>query len=139
MVLRLGVSMALFVAALIYEIRSITKSSYPMLRAGVAMATIIPLFLVLFAWIYLTMSRFRSLHVRAPARPDLGALLHRVRVLDRGVRRHHPTHRRGPTGHDLQMLADLAVVAVVVRLILDAARVGLRERPDPDHESREPA
>ena len=29
-----------------------------MLRAGVAMATIIPLFLVLFAWIYLTMSRF---------------------------------------------------------------------------------
>ena len=55
--LRLGVSMALFVAVLSFEVRSIAKHARPMLRAVVAMATVIPLFLVLFAWIYLTMSR----------------------------------------------------------------------------------
>ena len=55
--LRLGVSMALFVAVLSFEVRAITRHAQPMLRAVVAMATVLPLFLVLFAWIYLTMSR----------------------------------------------------------------------------------
>ena len=54
--LRLAVALAFFVAVLVNEIRLITIHERPLLRAGVAMATVVPLFLVLFAWIYLTMS-----------------------------------------------------------------------------------
>jgi len=137
-VLRLGVGMALFVAALVYEIRSITKSSYPMLRAGVAMATIIPLFLVLFAWIYLTMSRFSPSTFGRPL-DRTSALYFTVSVFSTvgfGDITPHTDGARLVT--TVQMLADLAVVAVVVRLILDAARAGLRERPDTNRGSGEP-
>lgn len=44
--LRLGVALAFFVAVLVNEIRLISSHDRPMLRATVAMATIIPLFLV---------------------------------------------------------------------------------------------
>jgi len=52
-VLRLGVALVVFVVVLASEIRLISDHDRPMLRATVAMATIIPLFLILFAWIYL--------------------------------------------------------------------------------------
>ena len=51
-----------FVAGLAVEIRAISTIGQPMLRAVPAMATVIPLFLVVFAWLYLTMS-----HSDAPA------------------------------------------------------------------------
>ena len=54
--LRLGVGLTFFVAGLAVEIRAISKSGQPMLRAVLAMATVIRLFLVVFAWLYLTMS-----------------------------------------------------------------------------------
>ena len=54
--LRLGVGLTFFVTGLAVEIRAISKSGQPMLRAVPAMATVIPLFLVVFAWLYLTMS-----------------------------------------------------------------------------------
>ena len=54
--LRLGVGPTFFVAGLAVEIRAIPKSGQPMLRAVPVMATVVPLFLVVFAWLYLTMS-----------------------------------------------------------------------------------
>ncbi len=139
-VLRLGVGMALFVAALSYEIRSITKSSNPMLRAGVAMATIIPLFIVVFAWIYLTMSRY-SPSAFGHQLGRTSALYFTVSVFSTvgfGDITPHTDGARLVT--TVQMLADLAVVAVVVRLILGAATSGvrLREQPDTDRASGEP-
>ena len=53
---RLAVAVAVFVAVLTFEIRGITRAKHPMLRAGVAMAIVIPLFLLMFAWIYLNLS-----------------------------------------------------------------------------------
>ncbi len=139
-VLRLGVGMALFVAALVYEIRAITRSSYPMLRAGVAMATIIPLFLVVFAWIYLTMSRFSPSTFGHPL-DRTSALYFTVSVFSTvgfGDITPHTDGARLVT--TVQMLADLAVVAVVVRLILGAATrgVGRREQPGSDGGSGQP-
>ncbi len=56
MALRLGVGLTFFVAGHSEEHRGISKSGQPMLRAVPAMATVTPLFLVVFAWLYLTMS-----------------------------------------------------------------------------------
>ena len=129
--LRLGVSMALFVAVLAFEVRSIAAHARPILRAVVAMATVIPLFLVLFAWIYLTMSQ-----------SDPAAFGH---TLDRDSALYFTVTVFSTVGFGdivaksdvarlvvtVQMLADLAVVAVVIRLILGAASRGEARKSAP--------
>ncbi len=119
--LRLGVGLALFVAALSSEIRSIAKSPTPMLRAGVAMATIIPFFIVVFAWIYLTMSGSSPSTFGHPL-DRTSALYFTVSVFSTvgfgDITPHTDVARLVTT---VQMLADLVVLAVVIRLILGVA------------------
>jgi voltage-gated potassium channel len=123
--LRLIVALGVFSIVLAVEVRQIAKHDHPMLRAGVAMATIIPLFLVLFAWIYLTMS------ASSPA--AFGAQLTRTSSLYFTVTVFSTvgfgdiTPKTDPARivAMVQMLADLAVLAVVVRLILGAATRGM--------------
>jgi hypothetical protein len=120
---RLGVAVAVFVVVLTFEIRGITKARHPMLRAGVAMAVVIPLFLVFFAWIYLTMS------VSDPA--TFGGAIHGDRTIALyftvtvfstvGFGDITPRTDLARLVTTFQMLADLAVVAVVVRMILGTA------------------
>lgn len=118
---RLGVAIAVFVVVLTLEIRGITRAKHPMLRAGVAMAVVIPLFLLFFAWTYLTMSN------SDPA--TFGVAMDRTTALYFTVTIFSTVGFGDITPHtDLarlvttfQMLSDLVVVAVVVRLILGAA------------------
>ena len=121
--LRLGVAIAVFIAVLVFEIQGITKAKHPMLRAGVAMAVVIPLFLIFFAWTYLTMSISDPGTFGGVIGSDrVTALYFTVTVFSTvgfgDVTPHTDLARIITT---LQMLADLAVVAVVVRLILGAA------------------
>jgi hypothetical protein len=127
--LRLGAGTALFVAVLASEIRGVSKHQQPQLRSAVAMATVIPLFLVLFAWIYLSMS------VSNPA--TFGETLSRTSSLYFTVSVFSTvgfgdiTAKTDPARLvvTFQMLADLAVVALVVRLIFGAAtRAVARQR-----------
>ena len=123
--LRLIVALILFSIVLAIEVRQIAKHDQPMLRAGVAMATIIPLFLVLFAWIYLTMS------TSSPAAfggqlTRTSALYFTVTVFSTvGFGDITPKTDPARIVAMAQMLADLAVLAVVVRLILGAATRGM--------------
>ena len=55
--LRLTVGLAFFVIALTYEVRAVMRSSRPILRAADALALVIPIFMVVFAWTYLTLAR----------------------------------------------------------------------------------
>ncbi len=122
---RLTVGLALFVAALGYEIRAITRARHPMLRAAVAMALILPLFIVVFAWTYLTMSH------SAPAAfgqrfSRVSALYFTVTVFSTvgfgDITPKSDIARLVVTG---QMVGDLIVIAVVVRLLLSAAHGAL--------------
>jgi hypothetical protein len=120
-ILRVSLALALFVAVLVNEIRLITIHDRPMLRAGVAMATVIPLFLVLFAWIYLSLSH------SDPA--AFGGQLDRVESLyftvtvfsTVGFGDIAPRTDPARLVVTVQMLSDLAVFAIVIRLILGAA------------------
>ncbi len=122
--LRVAAAMAMVVAVIIYEVTVIVNHDHPMLRAAVAMATIIPLFLVLFAWIYLTLS-----HSDPGA---FGQVLNRTSALYFTVTVFSTVGFGDITAKTdvarlvatVQMLADLAVIAVVVRLILGAATHG---------------
>ncbi len=122
--LRLGVALALFVAVLAVEVRLISGHDQPVLRAAVAMATIIPLFLVLFAWIYLTLSNSDPAAFGAQL-DRTSALYFTVTVFSTvgfgDITAKTDTTRLVVT---VQMLADLAFVAVVIRLIFGAASRG---------------
>ena len=130
--LRLNVALAFFVALTVYELRAIVTHKQPMLRAGVSMATLIPAFLVIFAWVYLTLS-----HSNPSA---FGGVLSRTSSLYFTVTVFSTvgfgdiTAKTDPARLvvTFQMLSDLAFVAVVIRLILGAATRGvtLRERAD---------
>jgi voltage-gated potassium channel len=124
-VLRLSVALAFFIAVLVNEIRLISTHDRPMLRATVAMATIIPLFLVLFSWIYLTMARADPAAFGAPL-SRISALYFTVTVFSTvGFGDITPKTDVARLVVTVQMLADLAVIAVVIRLILGAAARGV--------------
>jgi voltage-gated potassium channel len=123
--LRLGVALAFFVVVLANEIRLISGHDRPMLRAAVAMATVIPLFLVLFAWIYLTMARAYPASFGVPL-SRISALYFSVTLFSTvGFGDITPKTDVARLVVTVQMLADLAVVAVVIRLILGAATRGV--------------
>ncbi len=122
--LRLSVALAFFIAVLIFEIRQITRHGQPMLRATVAMATIIPLFIVLFSWIYLTMSRSDPAAFGGPM-SRVTALYFTVTVFSTvGFGDITPKTDVARLVTTVQMMADLVVLALVVRLILAAATRG---------------
>lgn len=134
-VLRLVVALALFVVVVANEVRLITVHERPLLRAGVAMATVIPLFLVLFAWIYLTMSQADPTAFRgAPGGLDRpSALYFAVTVFSTvGFGDITPYSDSARMVVTVQMLADLAVIAVVIRLIFGAVNRTLASRGDPE-------
>ncbi|MGO9873486.1 MAG: potassium channel family protein [Acidimicrobiia bacterium] len=54
-VLRLTIGLVLFAATLAFETQAIIRSRRPILRAAVALAVLISMFIVVFAWTYLTM------------------------------------------------------------------------------------
>ena len=125
---RVTVGVVFFTAVLVYEVRAIIRSRHPMLRATVAMALIVPLFLVVFAWSYLTMS------LSAPA--AFGQHLSRISALYFAVTVFSTVGFGDITPHTdaarlavmAQMIADLIVVAVVVRLLLGATRGAINAR-----------
>jgi len=131
---RLGVAIAIFLAVLLFEIRGITRAKHPMLRAAVAMAVVIPLFLIFFAWIYLNLSNSDpgTFHT---AMSHVSALYFTVTVFSTvGFGDITPVSDLARLVATAQMLADLVVIAVVVRLILGVASRSADERAssDPD-------
>ena len=54
--LRTAVGVAVFAAVLAFEVRAIVRHRDPVARAVRAMAIVIPFFVAVFAWIYLTLS-----------------------------------------------------------------------------------
>jgi voltage-gated potassium channel len=125
---RLAVGLALFIAALAYEVRAIARARHPILRAAVAMALIIPLFIVVFSWTYLTMS------LSSPAAFGLrfsriSALYFTVTVFSTvGFGDIAPKTDIARLVVTAQMLCDVVVVVAVVRLLLGVAHGALDKR-----------
>jgi ion channel len=118
---RLGVAVALFIAVLMFEIRGITRAKHPMLRAGVAMSVVIPLFLIFFAWIYLNMSASDAVEFGGHM-TRMTALYFTVTIFSTvGFGDITPKTDLARLVTTVQMLADLVVIAVVVRLIIGTA------------------
>ncbi len=135
-VLRLGVGMALFAAVVVYEVRAILTAKEPTLRATVAMATIIPFFLVIFAWVYFTLDKSQPSAFGAHLTRS-SCLYFTVTVFSTvGFGDITPKTDLARLLVTVQMLLDLAVIAAVVRLVFGAATRG-RERKEQEMEAIE--
>ena len=131
-VLRLTVALAFFVAVLVNEIRLISTHRQPILRATVAMATVIPLFLVLFAWIYVTMSHADPRAFSGGPLTQGSALYFTVTVFSTvGFGDITPKSDAARLVVSVQMLADLAFIALVIRLIFGAVTRGVARQVQP--------
>jgi hypothetical protein len=124
-IVRLVVGLVLFMFALTYEVRAIVKSDRPILRAADALALVIPVFLVVFAWIYLTVAKSDPTAFTEPL-TRVSALYFTVTVFSTvGFGDITPVSDPARVAVMIQMLCDLVFLAVVIRLILEAARGSL--------------
>lgn len=130
--LRFFAGLALFVAVLANELRAIAKNKHPMQRAIIAMATVLPLFLFWFAWSYLTLSRSDPATFGSPL-TRIDAFYFAVTVFSTvGFGDITPKTELARVLVTFQMLFDLAVVAVVIRMILGTATRVTERRNTPD-------
>jgi hypothetical protein len=111
----------LFALVFGYEIRAILRSRRPMARAARAAAVVIPVFIVIFAWIYLSMSHSQPATFGETFTRTQG-LYFTITVLSTvGFGDITPKTDPARAVVAVQMLLDLVVIALVAKLLLGAA------------------
>jgi hypothetical protein len=127
---RLLIGLLVFVGVMVWQIRTITGSRYPALRAAEALGLIIPLYLVLFASTYFVLERASAANFTQPlTRTD--ALYFTVTVF--ATVGFGDIAAKSETARILlivQMLADLAVLGAGIRVLLGAVQRGRERRSD---------
>lgn len=118
--LRLGAGVALFAAILAGQTRRIIRAELPGLRAVEVLGVVIPC-----SW-----SSSRPGHVHRAARPHPGAVLHHHVFSTVGFGDLTPRAELARIIVSIQMLLDLVILGSVVRLLLNAAQIGLTRAPD---------
>jgi voltage-gated potassium channel len=118
----------LFAVVITWQIRAILESSYPALRAVEALASAIPLFLLLFALVYLKMA---DLQVQAFSEPlnRTDALYFTITVFSTvGFGDITPVTQPARVVTMVQMLGDLVVVGLVLQVMVGAVKAGRQRR-----------
>jgi formate hydrogenlyase subunit 4 len=121
-VLRLSVVVALVAAVFLWQIRRISTAELPELRAVEALGIVIVVFLIGFSVVYLTMSHSEP-RTFSQALDHTRALYFTISVFSTvGFGDIVPRTDPARIVVSAQMLIDLAIIGVVVRLIFNAAR-----------------
>jgi hypothetical protein len=127
-VVLLVIGLLVFAVLIVYQVRAILRSQYPGLRAIEALAAAVPLFLLLFASAYLMMANAQPQAFTEPL-SKTNALYFTVTVFATvGFGDIAPKTEPARAATTVQMLADLVVVGLVVRVMLGAVRAGQRQR-----------
>jgi hypothetical protein len=124
---------------LAWHLRSILRSPYPRVRAVAALATTVPLFLVLFATAYFVMSR--TVHGNfSESLSRLDSAYYTVTVFSTvGFGDITPVSPAARAATTLQMGGDVILVGLVAQVIVGAMRQGVRRREahDVEHDLEE--
>ena len=133
--LHLGAGIALFAAILAWQARRIVGAELPELRAIQALGVVIPLFLVLFASFYLSLSN--SSPVTFTQQLDhTRAIYFTITVFSTvGFGDITPRTDLARIIVSAQMLLDLVIIGAVVRMLLKAAQAGLARTRDSSDQS----
>jgi hypothetical protein len=127
--LRLVLGIAAFVVVLAWQLRRVTHADLPELRAVRALGVAIPVFLGVFAVVYLSLSQASTTHFSEPLN-HTGALYMVVTVFSTvGFGDITPKGDLTRIVVSIQMLLDLVVIGAVVRLLTTAAKTGLASSP----------
>ena len=120
----LGIALAALVALVAFQVRSIIRSRYPGLRAIESLAVSVPLFLLLFAATYVVLSTLsaKNFGVQLSHTDGLYFTVTVFATVGFGdITAHTQLARLVVTG---QMLADLVVLGLAVRVFLGAVQRG---------------
>jgi voltage-gated potassium channel len=124
----LAVGLLGFAALSAWQVRAILRSPYPALRAVVALAAAIPLFLVLFASAYLRVTAAQADAFTEPLTKTSGLYFTITVFATVGFGDITPRSEVARVATMVQMTADLVVVGLVVRVMLGAVRAGRQQR-----------
>jgi voltage-gated potassium channel len=124
----LAAGLLLFTVVIALQIRAIVGSRYPALRAVEALAAAIPLFLLLFALVYFMMADVQAEAFSEPlTRTD--SLYFTITVFATvGFGDITPVTQPARVVTMVQMLGDLVVVGLVLRVMLGAVKTGRQRR-----------
>jgi voltage-gated potassium channel len=123
--IRLVIGLALFALVLAWQASHVVSSELPELRAAQSLGVILPLFLVLFSSIYLSLSD-ASRHSFSESLDHTRALYFTITVFSTvGFGDITPTTDSARIVVSAQMLLDLVIIGVVVRFLFNAAKLGL--------------
>jgi hypothetical protein len=127
--LSLALALLLFLGVISWQVRGILRAPYPRLRALEALATLVPLLLLLFAVGYVLIERGQSDSFSEPlTRTD--ALYFTITVFSTvGFGDIVPTTQAARIMTMVQMLFDVLALGVIAKVILGAVEIGLRRRP----------
>ena len=129
---RLVVAIAAFGAVLAWQLRRVLRADRPGLRAVQALGGVIPLFLLTFAGLYLSLSEASTNDFSEPL-DHTGALYLAITVFSTvGFGDITPQSDVARIATSIQMLLDLVVIGAVVRLLTTAAKTGLGDPPSRD-------
>jgi voltage-gated potassium channel len=135
--LRLGLAIAVFAVAIVLQARRIVRSTLPQLRAARALGSLIPLFLVLFSAFYLSMSHASTSHFNEPL-DHTDALYFTVTVFSSvGLGDIHPIGGPARILVSLQMLLDLVILGVLVRVLVRVTKSALATADSPSGDDQD--
>ena len=124
-VARFALGIVVFVLVFAWSLRRVTRAEFPGLRAVRALGVAIPLFLVVFAILYLSLSQASATHFSEPL-DHTGALYLVITVFSTvGFGDITPEGNLARISVSIQMLLDLVVIGAVVRLLTTAAKTGI--------------
>jgi len=125
----LEIGLVMFIGRFVFQVRSITRSQFPGLRAIEALATSVPLYLLLFASAYVVMATISRSNFGGPL-THTDALYFTVTVFSTvgfgDITAKTETARLVVT---IQMIADLLVIGVGLRVIIGAVGRSREQRP----------
>lgn len=127
-VLLLSIGLLVVVLLLVWHVRSIVQSPHPRVRAVAALATTVPVFLVVFATTYFVMSRTDPARFSEPL-SRLDAAYYTMTIFATvGFGDIAPASSEARATTMVQMAGDLILVGLVAQVIVGAMRQGVRRR-----------
>jgi voltage-gated potassium channel len=126
----LVVGLVILLAVTAWQLRAIVRAKYPALRAVVALAVTVPLFVLLFASVYFVMAQASPANFGAHQLTRTDALYFTVTVFSTvGFGDITPVSQGARLVVTAQMILDLLVLGLGIRVFVGAVQLGRQQAP----------